>query len=373
MDVVIQAPSSPLEGTDAPLRLVVEPSLGSWAPAWDRLVTEALLPSPFLRSWWLTAASVGRPHYLLAVANDGRLAGGLALEEHGPRALPTLRMMGSGPLCPDHLDVIAEEGLRGDVLGLVRGWLERPGDRMLELDGVPAHSDLPRAIPDSRWVVEAVAPWMRVPTDAEAFLRGRSSNFRSNVRKVARRLDQKGVRHRVVPPTDVEGALRTLRGLHEGRWGHRSRFLQVFDRFADAARAGVALGEFSFHELVAGPTPIAAVACFEVAGRVSFYQSGRSTDPQWRGAGTLLLFEIMKDAMRKGLTEFDLLRGNEPYKASFATDSRTLVSIRGASGPGGWALLTGTNAVRAARAKAITAARRAMGRAVPHWSKEAKR
>jgi hypothetical protein len=81
------------------------------------------------------------------------------------------------------------------------------------------------------------------------------------------------------------------------------------------------------------------MACLEVAGRVSFYQSGWVPAHRWRNSSTLLLARIIDDACQRGFTEVDLLRGDEPYKRGFASAERQLLRLRAAHGPAGHAAL----------------------------------
>jgi CelD/BcsL family acetyltransferase involved in cellulose biosynthesis len=77
------------------------------------------------------------------------------------------------------------------------------------------------------------------------------------------------------------------------------------------------------------------VMAFEVAGRVSLYQSARLTDLRWRDATTVLLAAIIDDACARGFTEVDFLRGEEPYKGRFTPYHREmfrLVAGKGAVG-----------------------------------------
>jgi CelD/BcsL family acetyltransferase involved in cellulose biosynthesis len=329
-------------------RLLVRSSLEGSAGAWDELLDMASLPSPFSRSWWLSAVARGSPRFLL-VYDGAQLIGGLALEEHRAFDVSVFRAMGSGPLCPDHVDLLAMPGREVTVEQAVRAWVTRPGSRVFELDGVAARSRLPGLLPSARQTAEVVAPWTSLPSDPDAFLPARSANFRSNVRKAARRLARDGVAYRTVPASSVDDGLLTLRSLHAERWGS-SPFLSAYDRFSAAARAGAGAGELSLHELVAGGTDtIASVACFEVAGRVSAYQGGRSLEQRWRGAGTVLLYEVIRSAAGRGFTEIDLLRGDEPYKANFATGERAILSVRASHGVPGHLLLAGHDAYRHAR------------------------
>jgi CelD/BcsL family acetyltransferase involved in cellulose biosynthesis len=312
--------------------VTVRPQLGPLAPAWDAIVDQLPLPSPFLRSWWLEATAGRRPCFVLAL--DGQeLLGGLALQQDRWLGVPRLRVMGAGPLCPDHLDVVAAPAQLRRVVAAVGSWLARPGPRVLDLEGMVADPRIAAALPGRvRREVLDVAPWSPLPADPEAYVSARPRNFRATLRKASRRFDREGIDHRVATRGEVDAALATLRDLHSARWGRRSHFLAAFEDFARAARAGAARGELALHELVDDETVLASVACFEVAGRVSLYQSGRAMDHRWRNAVTVLLGKVIEDACRRGVVEVDLLRGGEDYKRNFGSASRELLRLRAASG-----------------------------------------
>src|SRR5205823_3990026 len=160
------------------------------------------------------------------------------------------------------------------------------------------------------------------PKDAESYLSQRPSRLQHTVHRVGRRLANAGVEHRVVDPGDVARALDALRELHRTRFGSRSCFIPGFTAFSRAARSGIERGELRLHELKSGEEVIASLVMLEVAGRSSFYQSGRSLDPRWRGCGSVLMAHAVEDACSRGCVEFDLLRGAEAYKCDWATGSR---------------------------------------------------
>jgi hypothetical protein len=81
------------------------------------------------------------------------------------------------------------------------------------------------------------------------------------------------------------------------------------------------------HELRNDDLVAATVTAFEVARRVSLYQSARLTDRRWRDATTVLLAAIIEDACARGFTEVDFLRGDEPYKGRFTRDHREMVRL----------------------------------------------
>ena len=331
--------------TQAPSLLVLG-QLNRWAAQWDRLVDLSPLPSPFLRSWWLTGIGGLQPRFLLVV-RENQLVGGLALEEGHRLGLPCLRMMGAGPLAPDHLDLLAVRGQEDVVVDCLEPWLRRPGTRLVDLAGIRADSRLTTALPANvHCEPAAVAPWAPLPAEFETYMAACSTLFRRNLRKASSRLTREGATHHRSKGRGAVESLGTLRRLHDAQWGERSSLLPVFDRFAAACRLAADFDEISAHELTVGQTVIAIVVTFEVAGRVSLYQSARLTDPRWRNATTVLLAEIIGDACTRGFTEVDFLRGDEAYKASFATARRELLRLRAANGWAGRAALRLETAAR---------------------------
>ena len=332
-----------------PPSLLDVPHLNGWASQWDQLVDSSPLPSPFLRSWWLAGTGGSGRHFLLVV-DDGQLLGGLALEQHHP--LSSIRGMGDGSLCPDHLDLLAAPGHEATVVSLIRNWLSRPGGRLLDLRGIRAGSQLIEALPGRvRRMPMAAAPFTPLPDSAEAFRATLPKQFQRNLRKSAGRLADEGVGHRTIRGPAVLPSLDTLRDLHQSQWGSRSQFLPAFDRFVAGCAGGAAVDEVVVHELASDNLVVATVMAFEVAGRASLYQSARLTDPRWRDATTMLIAAIIEDACARGLTEVDFLRGEETYKGRFTPNHREMFRLVAGSGARGrLGTLTTTATLHATRA-----------------------
>ena len=349
----------------APPSLLDVPHLDEWAAQWDQLVDSSPVPSPFLRSWWL-AGTGGTGRRFLLVVDDEQLLGGLALEER--RWKSRFRVMGDGPLCPDHLDLLAAPGHEAAVVRVLRDWLGRPGGRLLDLKGVRAESRLIEALPGRvRCELMAVAPFASLPDSAEAYRATLPSQFRRNLRKSAGRLEAEGVRHRTIRGPAVLGCLDTFRELHRAQWGNRSRFLPVFDRFVAGCVGGTAAGEVVIHELANDDLVIATVIAFEVAGRVSLYQSARIiTDPPWRDATTALIAAIIDDACLRGFAEVDFLRGDETYKGRFTDSHRTMLRLVAGTGVVG-RLGCLTSAVRFRATKTVVGCFRLGRSTVTRW------
>lgn len=329
--------SSSLQRQSAPPGPVVTPpalldvaQLDGWSAQWDRLVDAAPLPSPFLRSWWLSGTGGHGRHFLLVV-DQAELLGGLALEQR--HRASSVRVMGDGPLCPDHVDLLAAPGHQATVVRLIGDWFRRPGGRLVDLRGIRDGSPLADTLPGAvRREPMAGAPYALLPDSPEAFRQGLPSQFRRNLRKATSRLTEEGVSHRTIRGPAVLASLQTLRDLHATQWEGRSNFLPEFERFFAGCAGGVAADEVVVHELAKDDLVVATVLAFEVAGRVSLYQSARLTDPRWRDVTTALLAAIIDDACSRGFTEVDFLRGEETYKSRFTTTQRGMSRLVGAKG-----------------------------------------
>jgi len=257
-------------------------------------------------------------------------------------------MMGTGPLCPDHLDLLARPGHEDAVVAILRDWMSQRRRSIVDMRGIRAGSRLTELLPGQVSSESyAQSPFTPLPKALFDYPAG----LRKTIRKASGRLADEGVRHRVRRGRSVAPALETLRTLHEAQWGDRSPFLPEFDRFVTACRCGSEFDEVAVHELHAAETVIATMVVFEVASRVSLYQSARMTDHRWRDSTSMLLHAVIADASDRGFTEVDFLRGDEAYKKNFAPHSRELVRLRSANGWAGRAALLAEAAARKAKSR----------------------
>ncbi len=331
--------------------------------SWDALASQQMLPSPFLRSWWLEAMPA--PQRVLLVMHEGdRLVGAIPLARDRILGVPRYRFLGQGVLCPDHLDLMAAPGFEEPVADAFAAWFEAPGTRLLDASGLVQGSLLARALGVPSDQID-VAPFQELPPPGDDFLAGRSANFRRSVRRRERRHAQAGITHRRAETTaDIEEALEAFRALHEGRPG-REQFLAELPALRAAVLAGAERGEVQVDLLADDDGVVAVTLFFCTDGRLSFYQLARSLDSAHDGAGTTLLYRIVVSGIAAGFREIDLLRGDERYKASFADDLRELHRVRVGHGvaarliAGGWRTASrARNALADRRAPAAGAATR---------------
>ncbi|MDN4174392.1 GNAT family N-acetyltransferase [Nocardioides sp. SOB77] len=320
--------------------VVVRHDFDTETARWARISHHTPHPSPFLQPWWLRHVSRGTPTHLVVLAGDEPV-GGIALTGRRVLGVELLRPAGHGVPCPDHVDLVAVPGHEEAVAEAFARWFARPGARVLDLAGAPERSLAAHALGVAATTMD-VAPYE--PLDG-GFLASRSASFRRNVRRTETRLARAGVRQWTAAPATVEDALDAFEALHRDR-PDRAPLLAQMPRLRPALVEAVACGEARVDVLEVGGRSAAVSVAFVVAGRVALYQLARSTDREHDGAGTALLVRVVEQAAAEGCHEVDLLRGEEAYKAGFASRQRVLTRVRAARGVRGRLLLAAWDGVR---------------------------
>ena len=120
-------------------------------------------------------------------------------------------------------------------------------------------------------------------------------------------------------PGTVQDCLAELIRLHQARWTAQgetgvldSPAVLAFHR--QAAPALLAAGVLRLRILRFAGTVAAAILALLAPGRIFFYLSGFDEAHAFVSPGTLLLGEMLEQAMAEGRTEAHFLRGRESYK-----------------------------------------------------------
>jgi CelD/BcsL family acetyltransferase involved in cellulose biosynthesis len=132
---------------------------------------------------------------------------------------------------------------------------------------------------------------------------------------------------------ELEHGMAILRTLHQRRrinLGEPGCFASApFDRFlTEAARRFLATGELRLHWIELDGRPIAVQIAFVSGGTYFHYQSGMEPDAMADNPGWLVQIATIKAAMADGLSTYDFLRGDEPYKAAWRAERRELAELR---------------------------------------------
>lgn len=303
-------------------------TLGEHATAWDEIVAAMSLPSPFLRSWWLSSVAEQTATFLLVWRGD-HLTGGLPLRRDAVLGVPVYRFCGTGTLCPDHLDLVSAPQDLAMVGAAIRDWFIRPGTRALDLNGVADGSPLKQLLPGARSRPIDVAPWQPLPADPAQYLAERSPAFRKTVRRARNHFARAGLTMRAVEPGQLDAALAEFAALHTAR-GDRGALLVELPRLRTALAAGLPTGEARVDVLADDAHTVAVSIAFASCGRLSLYQGAR--DMAVDNATTIVDVAVIQRACAEGFAEVDILRGAEAYKLRLAGELRRLRRVRAAHG-----------------------------------------
>lgn len=324
--------------------------LDALAPAWAELCDPnhpgAAFRSPaWISAWWKTF-SAGREPFVLVACEAGVLVGVLPLyEEPSPLGGRRVAFMGEGIVGSDYLGIACRAA---DHERLARAFAAFLGDAAFDelcLDGPAADDPLLAALtagadaplPASRATVEPRyrCPHIRVGDDFEDYLAELPAGTGPQWRRRLRWLEKQRAFSidLFTEPDAVVAGLEHLFELHHQRWAVEggsdaidSPAVEAFHRLA--ARALAERGWARLYLLSVDGAPRAGLYGWRHGDRFAFYQAGY--DPAWRqrSVGTVLLGHIVQRCFADGVSEFDFLRGTEPYKLKWANGARETVRLR---------------------------------------------
>jgi CelD/BcsL family acetyltransferase involved in cellulose biosynthesis len=315
---------------------------------WRALFAAAGEPSPFLSWEWLSAwwrrFGARRPLWLLEARDGaGALAGVLALS--GRAGLPGARgwqLLGNRVGGADGLDVLARPGSEAAARSaLAKALLDGGGWDALDLEDLPLDSPTVTAVREA-----AARHGVRIRVERRFACPGFAlrGGFEAHLRRVRRRetygrrvrwlASQAGFRIEVVTaPGEAIAAMADFLRLHRLRWAAEGGSYGIPPGAPETfhlelAPVLAALGWLRLYRLLVGGRSIAAVYGLEVGGRFYYYQSGY--DPAWssRSPGLVLVGRTVEDAYARGLTAYDFLRGEEPYKLDWTAERRETCALR---------------------------------------------
>lgn len=181
----------------------------------------------------------------------------------------------------------------------------------------------------------SICPYMSLPDSTDVFMSGLKGDMRRNLRRRMKRLSEK-FRVEIKTQNDfdsIEEAMAAFYKLHQKRWrtqGVSGVFAnkELRDFHINVARLFNEKGWLGLYFLTANDDPIATIYSFDYRQKKYEYLTGFDPDYSKYGVGNLLRLHIAKDCIRNGFKEYDLMRGGEPYKAKWHTQSRKNLEIR---------------------------------------------
>jgi CelD/BcsL family acetyltransferase involved in cellulose biosynthesis len=303
------------------------------APDWDRLAVAQATPlcAPgWMLSWWRHMAPPDSQLRVVAIRDQDRL---IALApwfvDRGEGSRVDVRFLGAE--ISDRVDVLCLAGREREARKALLAAITqiRPRPDLVSFEAVSARSEwsrhLARGAPRLARYRNSLlpAPSVTLPAGSpEQWIAGRSSNFRSQMRRMRRKLAERGGQVRqIVDVDELEPAVDALLRLHLARWQDRAP--------SGLARAGV---RELLHEaaVTLGPDrlrlwaveidgePI-SVQLFHAAGdEVKYWNGGWMEQHADLKPAMLAILAALEDAIARGERRLDLGAGTHEYKLRFA-------------------------------------------------------
>jgi len=180
-----------------------------------------------------------------------------------------------------------------------------------------------------------LCPYLPLPNSMDVLMNGLGRSMRRNLRRYLRKLKEK---YRVELKKyneigSVKEAMKTFICLHQNRWKSKGE-LGAFNNpsfrnfHIDVAKCFAEKGWLGLYFLTANDEPISAEYNFEYNQKSYNYLPGWDDEYSQYRIGSLTQMHIIENCIRKGLKEYDMMRGNEPYKSEWTTLARKNLEVR---------------------------------------------
>jgi CelD/BcsL family acetyltransferase involved in cellulose biosynthesis len=210
-----------------------------------------------------------------------------------------------------------------------------------EFDGIPESSktaNVLRAVqarePMFEEEEEEECQHVSLPETWDKYLSALHKNFRGNLLRVERNLrrDYQVEFRRCEGIGDIDREMQTFFDLHQQRLSAREESGVFSDRrvrefHLDLASVLASRGWLNLTFLMLDGECAAASYGFEYAGRLYWYLSGFASQYAKYSVGSVMIMQLLRNAIDQGLSEFDFLTGDEAYKRNWNTHVSKIVTF----------------------------------------------
>ena len=259
-------------------------------------------------------------------------------------------------------DVIEPLGYRGlmpeggDYTGLLLGekekeclnlflkYLEKHNDwdfiYMYDVPETSAIPDLLRRTTNSNLKFEiikgTVCPYMPLPDSIDVLFKGFTKKFRNNLRRCMRNLERDYGKVQLKKYDElwsVEQAMKILFKLNQKRWKSKGmpgtfKTQEICNFYIDVAKVFAKNNWLALYFLTVNDEPAAGLYCFEYNHKMFAAIIGFDPNYSKYSVGNLLFLKVIQRCIEKKLTEFDFMKGDEPYKFGWTKKYRRNLNIR---------------------------------------------
>ena len=236
-----------------------------------------------------------------------------------------------------HEDLVDYRSPVGDSVPLLAEYFGKLGrGHTLRFDSLPATAAdvftaaLDRVGIPHRTVAHTATAVVDLPGSFDDYLMSIGKKERHETRRKRRRFEAALGKPRVVTFGEAGPALEEFFRLHRRAEGAKGSFMT--DRMS--GMFGDLLGGEGWRlDALYGDDPRPAAAVIGYTDQDGYYLYNSAYDPDLRGAspGVVLLSELIRSSIERGLEVFDFLKGDETYKFKMGARSRSLFVIEGAT------------------------------------------
>ena len=302
---------------------------------WDLLLDQSRCNRAFSCSkWFLASATIDHKvsPYVLVARRGSQIAGILPLSIANDGQ--TLTFAGE---MSDYNDMIANDSDRDVLAGLLRSSLRfGKGFRRIVLNRVRHDSNCARAVRalnppldlTKSFSVRGSSRYVRLPSNYQDYLSTRSRNFRKSLGRARRSAENNNLAIRELgadtfPPNRLTEAFLSL---NRDRWGAECYYKLAFPhtfvlKILPALFAEQRLRAFA---LMRGKDVLGLELCMVGANSLCAWNGGFLSEAGRWSPGTLLMDAGIRYSYSSKLEEYDLLRGDEPYKQRWGNSTREI-------------------------------------------------
>ena len=348
---------SPVESADAPIldaeleTAVIDTDEGfhGLRAEWTELLQASTSDNFFLTwewlyTWWKHLRG-GRKLHIVTVRHERRLVAlaPLALRPTQMKRLvpfPALEFLGCDNVGSDYLSIIVRKGFEESALRTLGARLKQSDDA-LEFSHVARHNALMESVAHElraqHWSRQQATiercPYIALEGQTwDGYVATLGRTHRTNFKRKVKKLNQLYKLRIDEATTDAErrAALEILVNLHLKRrrevGGSDALHTDALRRFHDEATA-IALqrGWLRLQVMWLDDVPAAAMYGIEYNRQFYFYQSGFDSAYATYSVGLVMTGLSIKAAIERGVTVFDFLHGEEPYKYLWASAEHELL------------------------------------------------
>ncbi|MEW6615444.1 MAG: GNAT family N-acetyltransferase [Thermodesulfobacteriota bacterium] len=248
--------------------------------------------------------------------------------ESFPGGKRVMRFLG-GTDVTDYLDIIARAGYEEDVCKNTVDFWRYTED---EWDFIDLHclkessialNVLKQFLEENKYYteisVEDVCPRVSLPPSWGEYLESLDKKDRHELRRKVRRVErvsQSGNGYSIEDSNSVTDDIEQFLLLHRKsdvqKEGFMDKEMEVF--FQDIANILFTENWLKLSFLQIDGTCMASSMCFDYQNKLYLYNSGYDPEYSYLSPGIVLMAHLIREAIESGRSEFDFLRGEEPYK-----------------------------------------------------------